>query len=63
MAGLSGMPDRIRIIPNKAVPLCGSFEVRLRATSLMAMHPSPRATDQLFGFRPGDHFLGRGGII
>jgi hypothetical protein len=22
------MPDRIRIIPHEAVPLCGSFEVR-----------------------------------
>jgi hypothetical protein len=30
MAGLSGMPDRIRIIPHEAVPLCGSFEVRFR---------------------------------
>jgi hypothetical protein len=28
MAGVSGMTDRIRIIPHEAVPLCGSFEVR-----------------------------------
>jgi hypothetical protein len=50
MAGVSGMVDRIRIIPHEAVSRCGSFEVRFpdgRQQIRSAMRAGPLAAAAL----------------